>query len=190
MIKKFTLKKLQSENPIISFYLEYVKLKGLYRQGWIKSGVSLEICESVAEHSFGCALLALVISSEYRPELDSKKVAIMALIHDLGEAHVGDVFQINRQKNSEELLAVEKIFSKLKFGQKYIDLWKEFEEGKSEESIFVRQVDKIELLLQGMLYEDLSNVHLQEFFINSEKSISLPEIKNVYNEILKMRNYV
>ena len=46
--------------------------------------------ESVAEHSWRIALMALFMQDEF-PELDINKVIQMCLIHDLGECFTGDI---------------------------------------------------------------------------------------------------
>ena len=46
--------------------------------------------ESVAEHSWRIALMAMLITPEF-PEADMNKVIRMCLIHDLGEAFTGDI---------------------------------------------------------------------------------------------------
>ena len=46
--------------------------------------------ESVAEHSWRLALMAMLLEDEF-PELDMNKVVKMCLIHDLGEAFTGDI---------------------------------------------------------------------------------------------------
>ena len=46
--------------------------------------------ESVAEHSWRIALMAMLIKPEF-PEADMDKVIRMCLIHDLGEAFTGDI---------------------------------------------------------------------------------------------------
>lgn len=46
--------------------------------------------ESVAEHSWRIALMAMLIGPEF-PEADIDKVIRMCLIHDLGEAFTGDI---------------------------------------------------------------------------------------------------
>ncbi len=46
--------------------------------------------ESVAEHSWRIALMAMLLTGEF-PEADMNKVIRMCLIHDLGEAFTGDI---------------------------------------------------------------------------------------------------
>lgn len=72
-------------NTIIRAYFEFNHLKQLFRQGWLERGIPRERCESVAEHSFGVALLTLFLAETYYPHLDLSKLLRMALIHDFGE---------------------------------------------------------------------------------------------------------
>lgn len=62
------------------------KLKCSPRHAWTSSGRR----ESVAEHSWRLALMALLVRDEF-PELNMERVIHMCLIHDLGEAFTGDI---------------------------------------------------------------------------------------------------
>ncbi len=53
--------------PLIEAYFEFNHLKQLYRQGWLRHGVPHTQCESVAEHTFGVALLALFLADAEYP---------------------------------------------------------------------------------------------------------------------------
>ena len=59
--------KTKTSNSILSFYMKYNQLKNIYRQGWLKVRIGIDFkdkCESVADHSFSVALLALTIIEE------------------------------------------------------------------------------------------------------------------------------
>ena len=62
------------------------KLKCNTRHCYTSSGRQ----ESVAEHSWRIALMAMLLTPEF-PEADMNKVIRMCLIHDLGEAFTGDI---------------------------------------------------------------------------------------------------
>jgi len=62
------------------------KLKCTTRHCYTSSGRH----ESVAEHSWRIALMAMLIAPEF-PEADMDRVIRMCLIHDLGEAFTGDI---------------------------------------------------------------------------------------------------
>lgn len=57
-------------NNIINFYLLANRLKEKVRTGWIEIGIEKDRLESVAEHIYGCLILAIGINSEYKLELD------------------------------------------------------------------------------------------------------------------------
>ena len=58
-------------------------LKRQKRTGWVLRGVPLP--ESVADHSYRMAMLAMICSV---PGVDSGRAVQIALVHDLAEAHV------------------------------------------------------------------------------------------------------
>ena len=73
----------------IAAYYEINQLKQLYRQGWLQHGIPKTLCESVAEHSFSMALLALLLAEAFSPELERQQGLRPALIHDLGGIYAG-----------------------------------------------------------------------------------------------------
>ena len=178
--------------PIIEAYFEFVQLKQLYRQGWLHNGILLENCESVAEHSFCLALLALVLADEFSVELDTAKVIRMALIHDLGEIYAGDFTpadNIDRNdKYTLEKQSVAKVLEKLPNGFKWIALWEEYEIGESAESHFVKQLDKLEMALQASVYEHQGFADLSMFFTSANKGLSSVELKLISSKLKELRS--
>ncbi|MBL6981661.1 MAG: HD domain-containing protein, partial [Anaerolineales bacterium] len=164
-------------------YFEISHLKQLYRQGWLQRGVSPDSCESVAEHTFGVALLAFLLADTHYPDLDALKVLRMALIHDFGEIYAGDITPGDNiqpeEKNQLERVSVEQVFGKLPGGNEYIQLWEEYESNTSPEAQFVRQVDKLEMLLQASIYEHQGWENLGEFFDCTNARITLPELTHL-----------
>ncbi|BAY80805.1 metal dependent phosphohydrolase, HD region [Calothrix parasitica NIES-267] len=178
--------------PIIEAYFEFVQLKQLYRQGWLHNGISLENCESVAEHSFCLALLALLFADEYSTELDTAQVVRMALIHDLGEIYAGDFTPTDnidkKDKYNLEKQSVTKVLEKLPNGFKWIALWEEYEIGESAESQFVKQLDKLEMVLQASVYEHQGFADLSMFFTSVNKSLSSIELKLIFSKLKELRS--
>ncbi|MFN8592654.1 MAG: HD domain-containing protein [Thermomicrobiales bacterium] len=69
-------------------------LKTVPRTGWLDRGIDPVATESVADHSFGVALLAWAAALERAAAgeiIDPGRVLMLALIHDLAEAATGDV---------------------------------------------------------------------------------------------------
>ena len=78
-------------SAIIELYFDLCHLKQIYRQGWLQHGISPLRCESVADHSFGVAMLVMFLADQYAPELDMAKLLRLSLLHDFGEIDAGDV---------------------------------------------------------------------------------------------------
>jgi putative hydrolase of HD superfamily len=176
----------QEHTPLISAYFELCHLKQLYRQGWLRRGVPPERCESIAEHSFGVALLALWLAGG-RPELEADKVLRMALLHDLGEVYAGDITPgdgvSEAEKHRLEAGAVRRILSRLPGGQFYLELWDEFETGLTPEARFVRQLDRLEMGLQAAVYQLQDLVDGDEFFASARQALSDPQLAALLDEV-------
>jgi len=177
--------------PLIEAYFEFNHLKQLYRQGWLLRGVPHARCESVAEHTFAVAVLALFLADAHFPELDAPKVLRMALLHDFGEIYAGDITPADGIDRSDkrrlERHAVCQVLSKLPHGSDYIDLWEEYERGASPEAQFVRQIDRLEMALQASVYEHQELADLSEFYTSVEQALSAPALQSILHELKAMR---
>ena len=151
--------KTKTSNSILSFYMKYNQLKNIYRQGWLKVRIGLEFkdkCESVADHSFSVALLALIIIEENKLDLDTLKCMKMAIVHDLGEAYLGDFTPYDNitktEKHHQERKAILKTLENLNEDNDFFTIWEEFEKGESTEANLIKNVDQLEFLLQACAY--------------------------------------
>ncbi len=147
------------DNDILSFYMKYNQLKNIYRQGWLKVRIGLEHkdkCESIADHSFSVALLALTIIEKNRLDLDAFKCIKMAIIHELGEVYAGDFTPYDNitkeEKHIKEREAILEVLRTLDQDNDFLELWEEFEKAESEEAKFIKNVDQLEFLLQACAY--------------------------------------
>jgi len=172
--------------PLIAAFFELCHLKQLYRQGWLRRGVPRERCESIAEHSFGVAVLAMWLAHA-QPELDAHKLVRMALVHDLGEVYAGDIIPSDGvsegEKHRREAEAVRKILSRLPDGQGAVQLWDEFEAGVSPEARFVRQIDRLEMGLQAAVYTRQGLIAGDEFFDSARQAMVDPNLSKLLDEI-------
>jgi len=72
---------------VLDFFKNALNLKNISRQGWIDK-LSIKDPESVADHSYSMAIMAMVISD--LENYDSEKILKMVLLHDLAESKIGD----------------------------------------------------------------------------------------------------
>ena len=124
------------------------KLKRIKRQGWLDVKIPKAQVESVADHSFRVAILVAFLSD---PEMDMAKALKMALVHDLGEAEVGDLTPRSHVPRKTKAALEEKAVAALD-NDEVLALWREFEEGKSREAKAVREADRYEMVIQAMEY--------------------------------------
>jgi putative hydrolase of HD superfamily len=177
--------------PIVESYFQLVQLKQLYRQGWLRRGISPERCESVAEHAFGVAVLAMLLVADQPSTLDPLKVLQMALLHDVGEVHAGDLVPADEvspeEKHRREQQSVLQVLSGLPGAEDHLALWQEYEDGSSAESRFVREVDRLEMALQAAVYEYQCQLDLSDFFRSADCGISHPALRLVLDALRSVR---
>lgn len=165
----------KSEMKIIDVFYKILRLKSLFRQGWLKRGIDKSKCETVADHTFGTAMISWLLAHEYLPKLNEVKVLKLALIHEMGEILVGDITPVDgvseADKYNLEMNAVKEIFAGLKDADYWIELWQEFEAEASPESRFVKIMDRVEMGLQANWYEVESGLELREFKNSTLKAL-------------------
>ena len=131
---------------LIAFCAMIEKLKCNTRHSWTSSGRR----ESVAEHSWRLAVLAMLCADEY-PELDNDKLIRMCLIHDLGEALTGDVpsFYKTEQNEMTEREAWEIILGSLPepYATEFRALYEEMEARETPEAKLYKALDNIEAVI-------------------------------------------
>lgn len=170
---------------LIDFFRMSGGLKRIPRSGWVEIGIDSP--ESVADHTFRTAILCMIFSD--LEDLDELKMLQMALIHDLPEVITGDLTPSERTSMAKrrEEDAMKELLCLLPERQrvKYANVWREYEECKTAEARAVRQLEKLEMALQGKEYEctELTKESLERFFKSAEKAIVSPTIKRLLSYI-------
>jgi len=188
---KSKLKK-QEIRKIINILSKAGILKEVKRTGWVLKGV--KNAESVADHTWRMSLLIVLLAPK---NLNKQKLLEMNTIHDLGEIRIGDIkWETGKkivgdrvQKHKDEMKIMQEIFGEYEDGEKYIKLLKEFNEQKTPEAKFLKQVDKLEMVLQALEYEraGYSAESLNEFWENAEKYLDGQELEPIFRELQNMR---
>ncbi|OBZ73881.1 HD domain-containing protein C4G3.17 [Grifola frondosa] len=129
--------------------------------------------------------------------LDISKCVMMALVHDLAEAQVGDISpreQIPKaEKRCLEAEAMHNFTHEMLHdspaAQRILALWKEYEEGESDEARFVKDLDRFEMASQASEYERNHGMRtLQPFFDSSLPFIRHPEVKEWGSNLIAERD--
>jgi putative hydrolase of HD superfamily len=180
-------------SKIIGFLDELSRLKAVPRMGWLLRGV--RGVESVADHSFGVAWIAMLLADRARArglKPNVEKALRMALLHDLTEARTGDLpatikryFDKAALHQADESIAKEMLFKLGAIGEEYLQLWREYESRQTLESRIVKAADKLDLLVQAREYEKGGACNLREFWENSETDFSALGIDELVTDLIE-----
>lgn len=169
-------------NNILKFLHEAEGLKREMRHSWLSDGRQ----ESVAEHTWRMALMALTLHQEVNPKIDLFHVLKMIIVHDLGEVYAGD-YQVYgkavpENKHELESEALNKLLKTLPTYSKdeIYSLWDEFEHRETEEAKFAVALDKLEVLIQHN--EASPSTYLPG---EGEYNLTYADDKVAHNEALK-----
>lgn len=132
---------------IADFLFEVGMLKRTPRTGWqFLAGAEQE---SVADHSFRVAMIAMVLSRLEDGGIDADRVLRMALVHDLPEARTGDLNYMNQKYvQADEEAAAADLTRGLPFADELDSLLAEYRAEETAESVIAHDADQLELLLQ------------------------------------------
>lgn len=143
---------MNSIEQTLGFIVEIEKLKNVLRKS---KPVGLDRYENSAEHSWHICISALMLKDYANEEVNIDRVIKMLLIHDLGEIDAGDTIVYgseNKDIKDKEAAGIERILNLLPDGRgdKYIDLWKEFENGKTPDAAYAKAIDRVPPLLHNL----------------------------------------
>ena len=160
-------------------------LKSLRRAGWVRSGIVDP--ESVADHSFQTAILALVFAAGMG--VDPDRLLRLVLVHDLPESDpsVGDITPFcgvdREEKRRRERVAMQRLSAKLPDGAELLRLWCEYDEGLTPEARAAHQLDALEMAIQAHEYEVTRDTDLSEFRQSARARIHHPALLRLLDEL-------
>ncbi|HKS10018.1 MAG TPA: HD family hydrolase [Pyrinomonadaceae bacterium] len=154
---------------MLNTLIELQRLKRLDRTGWVLRGFA-NGTESVAAHSFGVGVTAMLLADELARRgvsVNVEKILRLALLHDWAEARVGDMprtatmyFGSEARKQAETAA-----FRDLTENDAlYANLYHEYEERSTLEARLVKAADVIDLLVEALALERAGGRGLDEFW--------------------------
>ncbi len=172
-------------SQILKLFKDAGKLKTIKRTGWKRHKIPGP--ESVADHSFRVAFMSMILAD--RLNVDALKLIKMGLIHDMAESITGDITPdcgiLPKEKHVMEKEAFLALFGKLPDGSELLDLWLEYEEQKSPEARALKNIDKLEMAVQAVEYqEDYNDKDLSEFISSADSNIDMPEIVSILKQLI------
>lgn len=165
----------------VQFLFEAGMLKKTPRTGYQFLGSG---GESVADHSFRTAVIGYILGT-MENDLDRGKLVLMCLFHDLPEARTGDHNYVNkRYVQSDEDSALRDQVRDLFCGDEIIALTREYNEGKSPESILSHDADQLDLILELKEQLDSGNSNAREWLAYAVQRLQTESAQRLAHEIL------
>ncbi|EDV99480.1 uncharacterized protein LOC6567124 [Drosophila grimshawi] len=176
---------------ILQFMELIGNLKHTKRTGWVLRDVN--DCESISGHMYRMSMLTFLLDGS--EGLNQIRCMELALVHDLAESLVGDITPFcgvsKDEKRAMEFKAMEDICKLIEpRGKRIMELFEEYEHAQSAESKFVKDLDRLDMVMQAFEYEKRDNCLLkhQEFFDSTEGKFNHPFVKKLVNEIYEQRD--
>ncbi|KXN86731.1 HD domain-containing protein C4G3.17 [Leucoagaricus sp. SymC.cos] len=175
----------------LAFFHVLERLKTQKRTGWLNNNIP--DAESISDHMYRMAVLAMCTSDS---TLDIPKCVMMCVVHDLAEAQVGDIAPRECiPKETKARLEAEAIHNFVHemlhnspVARRIETLWHEYEEGKTPEAKFVKDLDRFEMASQALEYEKRHKKPLQPFFDSSIPKLNHPEVRTWGADLIAERS--
>lgn len=158
-------------------------VKNLPRTGWIEHGLDERHVESVASHSFGTAVLAIILKGGgYLPgDMAFERVLELALLHDIGESVIGDMTPASAVSSKKKAEMEREAIRKLLHGMPGLEALaldlESFVSGQGKHDLdpvhaMVKQIDKLDMMIQALLYERETGKDMSDFYGHPEKYLA------------------
>ncbi len=167
---------------VLNFIAEAGTLKYVRRSGWWVLGI--KDAETVAEHSFRCAVIGYVIACmEKVPPL---KVLLMTLFNDIHEARLNDLHKMSQRyiklKKAEDKAFSEQIASLPKnIKDELAGMHAENRKQNTKESLIARDADILECLIQAKEYHEHGFKNAFKFMKKAPRFLKTKSAKRLWH---------
>ncbi len=171
---------------IMNLAAEAGLLKRVKRSGWWVVGI--ENPESVADHSFRCALIGYVLAKIEKA--CAHTVTMMCLFNDLHEARINDAHKVASKylnyTEAEDNAFKDQIEKLPKMIKDELGDWrKEYRAQKTKESLVARDADILECLFQAKEYSDQGKTQAKLFFKKAPAFLETTAAKSLWKSLKK-----
>lgn len=160
-------------------------LQTLPRKGWVRRGIRNP--ETVWEHTTDCVSIGRNLAVELG--VGRRRLIKMLTGHDWPESdpNVGDITPHcgipPTEKFEREHAAMQKLCAQLQKGSEFLELWLEFEEGLTPEAQVAKQIDKLQMAMKAVYYQDEQGLDPREFLADAGGRISHPRLRHIFEHI-------
>ena len=167
-------------------------VKHLPRKGWIEHGLDESLVESVGSHCFGTAVLVVILKEGgYLPgNVAFERVLELALMHDIGESEIGDMTPAGafpaEKKAAMEREAVQHLLDGVPGLDSLASDLEAFVSGKHDADpvyLLVKQIDKLDMMIQALLYERESGKDMSDFYGQPDKYLTDEQLFSFFESV-------
>jgi len=167
---------------LLQFISEAGMLKRVRRSGWWVLGI--KDVETVAEHSFRCAVIGYIIAS--RENVHPYKVLLMTLFNDIHEARINDLHKMAQRyikfQQAEDKAFAEQTASLPKpLRDELCGIHGEYREQNTKEGIIARDADILECLIQAKEYYEHGFKEAVKFMKKAPRSLKTKTAKELWS---------
>lgn len=127
--------------------------------------------------------------------LDKEKCIKIALVHDMAECIVGDITPSDNISKEEKAKREAEAMNQLRkalgetstIADEFVALWSEYENASTPEAVLVKQIDKLEMVIQAFIYEQRQEIDLSEFYESVRTKITNPVLRSWLIELAERR---
>ena len=167
---------------LADFLFEALMLKRTPRTGYQFLGRG---AETVAEHSFGAAVMAFALV-RLHGRADLERTLKLALFHDLAEARTGDLNYVNKRYNvTDEDGALADAAAGLSFGPELMEIWQEWRAGETPEARLAADADQLDMVLELRRHQTLGSAQAHDWLRHAEKRLRTPQGRALFEEIIR-----
>ena len=166
---------------VVDFLFEAMMLKQTPRTGYAFLGHGRE---TVAEHSFGVAVLAFTLV-QMNGQANLEQTLKMALFHDLAEARTGDLNYMNkRYVTMDEDRAMRDSVAGLPFADQLTGGWTEWRDGRSLEAQLAADADQLDMIMELRRLQTLGSEQAEDWLFYAQKRLKTEEGRKLFEEII------
>lgn len=173
-------KKIKVES-ILNFICEAGLLKRTRRSGW--SVLGIDNSESVAEHSFRCAVIGYCLAK--MEKADAYKVLLMTLFGDIQEARIGDFHKMTQRYVQADKIEDEVFKEQIRplptaITEELKKLHGEYRSQATAESLIARDADILECLIQAKEYYEHGYKQAIKFTKKAPQCLKTPSARQLW----------
>lgn len=181
-------------NNFLAFLQIISSLKFQQRTGWTDRGIPQLEAESISDHMYRMSIIAMIVPPT---TVNKDKCVKIAIVHDLAECLVGDITPFagisKQEKHRRELETIEYLYEVIKpfnpaFASEMRELWFDYEEIRTPEARYVKDIDKFEMIQTAWEYEMRYGLKydLDEFY-SARAAIKTKEVGELCDAVIKKR---